>query len=408
MKASWQIIMIFLIQAVIGVLFLLSGTAPAIAVEYKYITIPTPAWWETVYPMDINNKGTVVGELGGPMGGKGFVYNDGIYTELLPTLITPARRFTYAVSVNNNGAVVGTIMSIFLNLPPFITLFLGVNKVFIYREGFTIKLRPPGWSEAYAYYISDNGTVLGLGRERLNGKTKWFIYDDWKYTVLLPPGWSEVDQITDMNSSGDVVGRGYNEEKNAERGFLYREGRYTEMVPPGFNYSSLHGINDNGEMILSAWNDNWAPPKHFIYSNNTYTEIAIVPLYINNAGAVIGEALENVPDFAYSKKVLYHDGNYTVLLPPGWRWVVDIRINNRNEVAGWGIDGNGINKVFIYSSGEYTELLPPGWTDATTESHDVIGRMTPRTFINNNGTVTAYGHDAHGSQKAFIAVPATN
>jgi len=58
--------------------------------------------------------------------------------------------------------------------------------------------------------------------------------------------------------------------------------------------------------------------------------------------------------------------------------------------------------AFLY---EFIDLMSPGWTDATTESHDVIGRMTPRTFINNNGTVAAWGHDSNGNQKAFIATP---
>ena len=63
-KAICPTIMKCLFPAVICFSLLLSLTAPAIAVEYEYIGIPTPSWWKSVFPLDINDNGTVVGRVG--------------------------------------------------------------------------------------------------------------------------------------------------------------------------------------------------------------------------------------------------------------------------------------------------------------------------------------------------------
>lgn len=57
--------------------------------------------------------------------------------------------------------------------------------------------------------------------------------------------------------------------------------------------------------------------------------------------------------------------------------------------------------VFLY---EYIDRMPPGWQYASKEYNGYSGKSP----IKYNGTVAAWGHDANGNQKTFIAVPATN
>ena len=56
------------------------------------------------WPLDINNRGEVVGYSGDLNGhSKGFVYSKGAYTELLP----PGWIYAEAIAINNKGVVVG-------------------------------------------------------------------------------------------------------------------------------------------------------------------------------------------------------------------------------------------------------------------------------------------------------------
>ena len=92
-----------LVLMVISISVVLGITTSASAVEYKYSELPPPPGWEALEPTDINNSGAVVGR-GSPHGTqKGFLYNAGVYTELLP----PGRSEASASDINNSGAVVG-------------------------------------------------------------------------------------------------------------------------------------------------------------------------------------------------------------------------------------------------------------------------------------------------------------
>ena len=138
-----------LFPAVICFSLLLSLTAPAIAVEYEYIGIPTPSWWKSVFPLDINDNGTVVGRVGlelPPIGRfpkpslhieKGFIYNGNNYTELLPTLLLPRYRVADAASVNNSGVVVGSVATL-IPFYPLANFYEILRRGFIYFGLFTL------------------------------------------------------------------------------------------------------------------------------------------------------------------------------------------------------------------------------------------------------------------------------
>ena len=81
------------------------------------------------------------------------------------------------------------------------------------------------------------------------------------------------------------------------------------------------------------------------------------------------------------------------MLPPGWVYVYAYAINNKGEVAGWGVDNNEIEKGFVYSKGIYSELLPPEWAYADAYA------------INDSGIAVGIGEDENGIMKGFIATP---
>ena len=88
---------------------------------------------------------------------------------------------------------------------------------------------PPGWRNAHATSINDNGDVAGWGDDS-TGKFKGFVYSGGNYTELLPPGWDWA-YATSINDNGDVAGHGV--DGTIEKGFVYSGGNYTELLPPG-------------------------------------------------------------------------------------------------------------------------------------------------------------------------------
>lgn len=423
-KAICPTIMKCLFPAVICFSLLLSLTAPAIAVEYEYIGIPTPSWWKSVFPLDINDNGTVVGRVGlelPPIGRfpkpslhieKGFIYNGNNYTELLPTLLLPRYRIADAASVNNSGVVVGSVATLipFYPLANFYEIF---RRGFIYFGGIYIELLPPGWSEAYADYITDNGKIFGYGKEWFRNDTKRFLYHQLYYTILQPPEW-ESAYVYDINKNGDVAGEGFDATDKKRKGFIFSDGQYTELLPPGWESAEADCINNNRAVVGQGAELNSTTIKGFIYKDNKYTIFNLPQwwqlrlLDFNDSETIVATGFYNdencpggsLPPCSY-KAFLYKEGTTIELLPPGWQGVIEVFINNSDVVVGTGYDGNAKKKVFVYSNGDYTELLPPGWQDASTEYIGYSGKSP----IKNNGTVAAWGHDAYGKQKAFIAVP---
>ena len=67
-------------------------------------------------------------------------------------------------------------------------------------------------------------------------------------------------------------------------------------------------------------------------------------------------------------------------------------INNNGVVVGNG-GFNTNNKGFVYCNGEYTVLVPPGWQWASAGG------------INDNGVVIGNGKDVNGAKRGFIAIP---
>jgi hypothetical protein len=299
------------------------------------------------------------------------------YIELLP----PGWNNALAEDINNNGVVVGWGK--------------GGESAFIYNNGQYTELIPPGWSEAVASSINDNGDVAGYGVDS-SGIQKGFIYSGEKYNYLLPPGWSEA-YVGSINDSGDVVGHGL-DGSGIQKGFIYSGGQYTVLLPPSWVWSYATCINDNGDMVGYGQDGNGII-KGFVYSGGQYTypkppgwQSAGYVVSINKNGDFAGWGLDGN---GIQKGFVHSGGQYTELLPPGWELIFEATcLNNKGEVVGYGQDGNGIIKGFVYSGGQYTELTPPG-----SLSTFVIS-------INDNGVVVGFfDYGSPNGQKGFIATP---
>ena len=294
------------------------------ASDYEYIELLPPGCNDYIKATHINDKGLVIGTGHDGTAIKGFIYNNGAYTSLLP----PGWRYAAPVCINDSGEVVGEGDES-EESPP---------KGFLYSEGGYTEILPPGWGATYPSSINNKGEVVGYGFGS-TGNLAGFLYSKGQYTELSFPGWNRTEAYC-INDSGVVVG--YFAWPCDGRGFIYSAGQYTELLPPGYIESSASFINDNGTVVGSGY------------------------------------------DGTTGKGFIYSDGSYTELLPPGWEYANATSINDSGVVIGGGSDGT-IQKGFVYSNGEYTELFPP-WSISTyvtaiNNSGVVVGWGTDTAYV---------------------------
>ena len=221
----------------------------------------------------------------------------------------------------------------------------------------------------------------------------------YTYTEVLPPGWRNA-HATSINDNGDVAGWG-DDSTGKFKGFVYSGGNYTELLAPGWDWAAAYSINNNGDVAGEGF-DGTGTSKGFVYSGGNYTELLLPgsARSINDNGDVAGDGVDSTGTL---KGFVYSGGNYTELLPPGWSSAVVYSINNNGDVAGRGVDGTGKSKGFVYSGGVYTEMLPPGWSRSRSieKLRFYIDSQVFTYCINNKGTVVI----TRSISRYFIAIP---
>lgn len=209
-------------------------------------------------------------------------------------------------------------------------------------------------------------------------------------TIPIPQRWQKVEDL-DISDKGEVIGNLYwvlNKRfyysPRQRRGFYYIGKTFIKLMPPNFSLglriqSGAWDINNNGTVIGTVGSYSFSLPWGYY------------------------------PSVRGKRIYLYEGGLYKILMPPGWKSLGSVYINDNGIVAGSGTDRNGISKGFIYNDGQYSGVLPPGWADATiidiNKSGVVVGngrRMgnLKEGFIYNNGNYIEILPP--GSQNPFI------
>lgn len=176
------------------------------------------------------------------------------------------------------------------------------------------------------------------------------------------------------------------------------------ISPPGAEFAQTFGINNAGKVTGGA--SDGIDGFSFIYDigSDTYTVLAgdFGPLDINNAGAMVGGMDGSC---AISDK----HGNVTLLSPPNAGSACLGRgINDRGDVSGVEIDGDGIWRGFIHDpkKGTYVEFLPSPQTfaHAINSRGDVAGSVflfADDAFPGSAQGRYGYVRDKNGAVKQF-------
>jgi hypothetical protein len=209
-----------------------------------------------------------------------------------------------ANGINQNGVVVGT----------------SGGQAFSFGNGLLTLLPaalPGNTAAETAFGINDSSTVVGQFVENSTDTEPGFVYMNGQFTILNPVSNAIVTNAQGINNQGIVTGF-YSTDGQHQHGFFLNTGTGQFTLPADPNQPNLFltqflGINDNG-LAVGYWQDNAGSQHGFLY--NLVTQ------------------------------------EYTFLDDPseGENYGLQITqitgINDSNEIVGFYVDGNGVQRGF--------------------------------------------------------------
>jgi len=172
---------------------------------------------------------------------------------------------------------------------------------------------------------------------------------------------------------------------------------------PGAAYTLLYGVSNNGEAI-GYYND--GTNDHVItYSigRGAWGSLPDIPGYslnqgycINDRGVAIGNAYQGAASVAWSWDP--GTGSYSFFVEPDAAAdsTFPSCINDKNEIAGYYIDSNGVFNGFLLSAhGAYTTIDFPGAADTFPDG------------VNNRGIIQGQIASASSALEGFVAADGT-
>jgi probable HAF family extracellular repeat protein len=257
-----------------------------------YMTLPRPPGVRSSIAEDINDEGIITGTyIVENVGFRGFVYENGQYTELPPL---PGGVYSWAVAINEAGQVIGaramegpaysafvwTASGGFVDLGVMHGGYSFANAIsdtgqvvgrtgvfvsadaFSWRDGELTLLGPiPGGFTSEAHAVSENGVIVGSGQlfdGSPYGAPHAFVWKNASYTLLgtLPDhAWSRAHGVSP--DGRQVVGRSWNVNgnPNIDHGFIYQDGVMTninDLVDAGFTITGAYAVTDTGVIVANG------------------------------------------------------------------------------------------------------------------------------------------------------------
>ena len=264
------------------------------------VTLPRPAGVSSAQAADISESGVIVGTyLVSGVGFRGFVYENGEYTELPPL---PGGAWSGANAISDAGEVVGfrSIGSKGDPVNPFSAFIWSAS------EGF-VDLGVVEGPNSAAVDISSDGVVVGwTGGSLLN--SLGFVWDSGNVITLPPIPDGSTSSAAGIDAVRQVCGSGFMDVGDpptiAARGFFWENGDMTMIAPvSGYDTSGAGDINRVGQVTgLSVKLSNSADRRAFVWQNVTYDLNDLVApgpalvlrraKAINDAGQIIADGFD--------------------------------------------------------------------------------------------------------------------
>jgi uncharacterized membrane protein len=269
-----------------------------------------------------------------PQDSGAYVLDDGE----LRTFTVPGAESGGPSDINNRGDVVG----------PY-TDAAGIQHGFrVDRRGCVVLVDYPGppRSKNEAVGINDRGQIIGVyGQygDETTGESHGYVRGRRGFSSYDVPGALATGAFKN-NDRGQVVGVYSNESRDRigtadAHGFLLDDGELTRIDAPGAALTFLFDINDRGQILgVGANADNTAGFGFIRDRQGAYTHLpdvrgarTTIPLGLNDRGEVVGSYLDgNGTEHGY----LLDRGQFTTIDVPGATYTDAFGINDHGQIVG--------------------------------------------------------------------------
>ena len=196
---------------------------------------------------DISANGIIVGNYfaNGFTSDHPYMVRSGAFHEITLPGFSTANSTVAATGVNDNGDIVGTVLS-----GP--ALF---EAGFLLHNGkVTILSFPGAQAGTEPTSINDEGVIVGSYALSENDEgPRGFTWKDGVFTNVNPPDSGGHSQPKKISNAGDIVGV-YNTADGVEHGFSFANGKYTTIDAPGFRLTDIRGVNKFDNIVALVAN----------------------------------------------------------------------------------------------------------------------------------------------------------
>lgn len=230
------------VLAVVLAFACIATAADAPKPHFKFTTINHPKALQTS-PYGINNSGDIVGYFINLKSAiHGFLLVNGKFTNI----DDPKSAYgTEPINLNNKGTIVGS----------YLIDSSGNYRAFSYENGNFTDVGPT-FCTMYnaAAGINDNGEIVGWCNS--NGVVYGWLWDGKKYTKLAYPGANNFTLAWGINNAGLVTLQWIDSSNNYEAATYNSKTKKYRKLPnvPGAAQTYVHSINSAGDIVFS-WDD---------------------------------------------------------------------------------------------------------------------------------------------------------
>ncbi|HEY2390601.1 MAG TPA: hypothetical protein VGK22_05465 [Candidatus Angelobacter sp.] len=241
----------------------------------SFQTLNFPASAIDPFPSALNDKGAIVGTF---LAGT-FRHSHGyfLYQGKFTSFMFPGSIDTTARDISGNGIIVGNYSA---------NSFTG-DRPYMVRSGAFHAITLPGFpndiSAITATGVNDNGDVVGTVLSGTAAFEVGFLLHNGKVTILSFPGAQAGTEPNSINDQGVIVGTyALSENDESPRGFMWKAGVFSNVNPPDSGGSSQPKKISNAGDIVGAYNTADGLEHGFSFDNGRYTRIDAPGFHITN------------------------------------------------------------------------------------------------------------------------------
>jgi probable HAF family extracellular repeat protein len=280
-----------------------------------------------------------------------------------------------AQAINNLGQVVGE------------SNFAGGGSVATLRSGSgTTDLGVlSGYTNSFAYGVNDAGEVVGRSDGPVSGGfTETATLRSGRQVINLGGLPGKVGSYADaINNAGQVVGAS-GSSSDESHATLWNKGIATDLgVLPGDTGSVADAINNSGQAVGFSVTNGGAVDNATLWSGGAIIRLGALPgsigsiaRAINDGGQVVGQSANGGGGLNYWHAILWSGGNTidlnSIPISDSAGWILNnaTAINDRGQIAGYGINPSGQYDAFLLTPVSQEDLWngTGGWNlDAATD-----------------------------------------